>query len=101
MKSKGCPQNLKTKLRKGFVTHNDILRIYRTITIKKYFQNILKLFLLILEINVFQNKNQSYQKKKKKSAVIFPKMADIDNNKLMGLLIIAEGGLLLSQEYIK
>ena len=28
-------------------------------------------------------------------------MADIDNNKLMGLLIIAGGGLLLSQEHIK
>ena len=27
-------------------------------------------------------------------------MADIDNNKLMGLLRIAGGGLLLSQEYI-
>ena len=28
-------------------------------------------------------------------------MEDIDNNKLMGLLIITEGGLLLSQEHIK
>ena len=28
-------------------------------------------------------------------------MADIDNNKLMGLLIIPGGGLLLSKEYIK
>ena len=28
-------------------------------------------------------------------------MSDIDNNKLMGLLIIAGGGLLLSQEHIK
>ena len=36
-----------------------------------------------------------------KSTVIFLKMADIDNNKLMGLLIIAEGGLLQSQEHIR
>ena len=28
-------------------------------------------------------------------------MADIDNNKLMGLLIIAGGGLLQSQEHIR
>ena len=28
-------------------------------------------------------------------------MTDIDNNKLMGSLIIAGGGLLLSQEHIK
>ena len=28
-------------------------------------------------------------------------MEDIDNNKLMGLLIIAGGGLWLSQEHIK
>ena len=28
-------------------------------------------------------------------------MADIDNNKLMELLIITRGGLLMSQEYIK
>ena len=28
-------------------------------------------------------------------------MEDIDNNKLMGLLIITEGDLLLSQEHIK
>ena len=28
-------------------------------------------------------------------------MADIDNNRLMGLLIIAGGGLLLSQEHIQ
>ena len=28
-------------------------------------------------------------------------MADIDNNKLMGLSIIAGGGLLLSQQHIK
>ena len=28
-------------------------------------------------------------------------MEDIDNNKLMGLLIIAAGGLLLSKDHIK
>ena len=28
---------IKLKLYKGLVTHNDILKIYRTITIKKYF----------------------------------------------------------------
>ena len=33
--------------------------------------------------------------------VVFLKMADIDNNKLMGLSIIAGGGLLLSQQHIK
>ena len=30
---------------------------------------------------------------------LFLKMEDIDNSKLMGLLIIAGGGLLLNQEY--
>ena len=33
--------------------------------------------------------------------VVFLKMADIDNNKLMGLSIIAGGSLLLSQQHIK
>ena len=33
--------------------------------------------------------------------VVFLKMADIDNNKLMGLSIIAGGSLLLSQKHIK
>ena len=47
--------------------------------------------------NVFQNKNQSLCKK----SGCFLKMADIDNNKLMGLLIIAGGSLLVSQEHIK
>ena len=36
-----------------------------------------------------------------KSAVIFKKIVDVDKRKLMGLLIIAGGGLLLSQEHIK
>ena len=30
---------------KGIVTHNDIRKIYKTFTIKKYFSNISKLFL--------------------------------------------------------
>ena len=33
--------------------------------------------------------------------VVFLKMADIDNNKLMGLSIIAGGSLLLSQQHIE
>ena len=36
-----------------------------------------------------------------KRTVIFLKMADIDHNKLIGLLIIAREGSLLSQEHIK
>ena len=51
----------------------DILKIQRTIAIKKYFQNVLKLL----------------------------KMEDIDNNKLMKLLIIAGEDFLLSQKHIK
>ena len=39
------PAYFKKNLPKGLVTHNDILKTYRTITIKKYFQNILKSFL--------------------------------------------------------
>ena len=31
----------------------------------------------------------------------FSKMSDIDNNKLIGLLITGGGGLLLSQEHMK
>ena len=42
---------------KGLVTHNDILKIYRTITIKIYFQNILKSFL-----KYFRNKHFSKEK---------------------------------------
>ena len=42
---------------KGLVTHNDILKIHRTITIKIYFQNILKSFL-----KYFRNKHFSKQK---------------------------------------
>ena len=54
----------------------------------------------------FRNKHFSkhktkYQKIKIKKARLFLKMADIDNNKLMELLIIAGGCLLLSQKYIK
>ena len=51
----------------------------------------------ILEINVFQNKKQGLCKK----CGYFIKMADIGNNKLMGLWIIAGGVLLLSHEHIK
>ena len=51
----------------------------------------------ILEINVFQNKNPSSWKKRG----CFLKKTDTDNNKLMGLLTIAGGSLLLSQEHIK
>ena len=54
-------------------------------------------FWYILEIKVFQNKNQSLCKKHG----CFLKMADTYNNKLTGLLIIAGGSLLLSQEHIK
>ena len=50
----------------------------------------------ILELNVFQNKNQCLYKKHG----YFFKMADIDNSK-MGLIIIAGGGLLLRQEHTK
>ena len=78
------------------VRHSDILKIYRTITIKKYSLNILKLFWNILEIKVFQNKNQSLCKKRG----CFLKMVAIDK-KLMGLLIIPGGGLLLNEECIK
>ena len=45
----------------------------------------------ILEINFFKNKNRG----------CFLKLADIDNNNLMGLLTVAGGSLLLSQEHIK
>ena len=48
-------------------------------------------------MNVFQTKNQSLCKKR----CCFLKMAGIDNNKRMELLIIAGGSLLLGQEYIK
>ena len=44
---------------KGFVTYNDILKIYLTSTIKKYFWNILRLFL-----KYFRNKYISKQKSK-------------------------------------
>ena len=45
---------------------------------------------------LFKTKSKVYVK----SAVIFLKMANIDSNKRLGLLIVA-GGLLLSQEHIK
>ena len=74
---------------KGSLLSNDILKIYRTITIKKCFRIFWNYFWNILEISVFQNKNQGLCKKH-----VFLK-------KLMGLLIIAGAGLLLSQEHIK
>ena len=50
-------ENSDILLSKGLVTQNDILKIYRTITIKKYFQNILKSFL-----KYFRNKRFSKRK---------------------------------------
>ena len=77
---------------KGFVTHSNILKIYRTITIKKKLKIFWDYFWNILEINAFQDNNQSLCKKG--GSVL--KMADIDNKKLMALLIIAGRSLLLS-----
>ena len=58
-----------------------------------------------LFLNYFRNKRFSKKKKKKntlcKRCGYFLKIADVVNNKLMGLLIIDGGGLLLSQEHIK
>ena len=50
-------ENSDILLSKGLVTQNDILKIYRTITTKKYFQNILKSFL-----KYFRNKRFSKRK---------------------------------------
>ena len=61
--------------------------------LKNIFRIFWSYFWNILEINAFQNKNQNLCKKRS----CFLKMADTDNNKLMGLLIIAGGSLLLSQ----
>ena len=58
-----------------------------------------------LFLKYFRNKRLCKKQKKfkvyVKSAVIFLKMAGIDNNSLMGLLIIPGGGLLLNQEHLK
>ena len=48
-------------------------------------------------MNLLQNKNQSLCKKRG----CFFKMVDIDNKKLMRLLIIAGRSLLISQEHIR
>ena len=48
---------------KGLVAHRDIIKIYRTITFK-HFYNILKLLLKYFKINVFQNENQNLCKKR-------------------------------------
>ena len=53
----------------------------------KIFLEYFEIIFDILEINIFQNKNQSLSKKPS----CFLKMADIGNNKLMRLLIIAGG----------
>ena len=57
----------------------------------------MKLFLKYFRNKCFKNKNQSLCKKRG----YFSKMEDIDNNKLMQLLIIADGNFLLNQEYVK
>ena len=64
--------------------------------LKNIFRIFWNYFWNILETKVFQNKNQSLCKKQG----FLLKMGDIDNNKLMGLLITAEVFLLLSQELI-
>ena len=74
-----------------FSKYADLLQL------KNIFRIFWNYFWNILEIKVFQNKNQTLCKRRDN----FLKMEDIDNNKLMGLLIITEGGLLLSQEHIK
>ena len=74
-----------------FSKYADLLQL------KNIFRIFWNYFWNILEIKVFQNKNQTLCKR----CDNFLKMEDIDNNKLMGLLIITEGGLLLSQEHIK
>ena len=61
--------------------------------LKNIFRIFWSYFWNILEINAFQNKNQNLCKKRS----CFLKMADTDNNKLMGLLKIAGRSLLLSQ----
>ena len=55
-----------------------------------------------LFLKYFRNKRFSKQKQRLcKKHGCFLKLVDIDNNKLMGLLTIAGGSLLLSQEHIK
>ena len=58
------------EISKGLVAHNDIIKIYRTISFKNNFQNILKLIL-----KYFRSKRFSKQKSKfiQMNAVIFKK----------------------------
>ena len=65
--------------------------------LKNIFKIFWNYFWNILEINFFKSKNQSLFKKRG----CFLKLANIDNNNLMGLLTVAGGSLLLSQEHIK
>ena len=69
----------------------------KLLQLKNIFRIFWKYFWNILEINLFQNKNQCLCK----NCGYFLKMADIGNKKLIGLLLIAGGGLLLIQEDIK
>ena len=58
---------------------------------------------MLLEYFVFFLKyfrNNRFSKQKYLKHGYFLKMVDIDNNKLIGLLMISWGGLLLSQEHI-
>ena len=64
----------------------------KLLQLKFFFRIFWKYFWSILEINLFQNKNQGLCKNRG----YFLKMADIGNKKL-----IAGGGLLLIQEHIK
>ena len=64
------------------------------------FSKYIELLPLKTFLGYFGNKRFSKQKYKKR-AVIFLKMADMDNNKLPGLLTISWSDLLLSQEHIK
>ena len=63
------------------------------------FSKYIELLPLKTFLGYFGNKRFSKQKYKKRG--YFFKMADMDNNKLPGLLIISWSDLLLSQEHIK
>ena len=76
---------------KGSLHTAIFLKYTELLQLKNIFRIFWNYFWNILEINVFQNKNQSLYKKRG----CFLKIADIDNNKLMGLLTIAGGSLLL------
>ena len=81
--------------------HTTIFSKYtELLQLKNVFRIFWNYFWNILKINTFPNKNQSYQKYQNKKVAV-KNVADIDNNKLMDLLVIAGGSLLLSQERIK